>query len=66
MIHILIGIRHWTKQIECRKVDAFSFVELKENQKLKKPNPPFQISGTENFTVEKNIHIYGTELIRNR
>jgi hypothetical protein len=53
MIHILIGIRHWTKQIECRKVDGFSFVELKENQKLKSPNPPFQISGTEKFTVEK-------------
>ena len=65
MIHILIGIRQWTKQIVCRKVDQFSFVELKENQKLKYPNPPFQISGTEKLTVEKNIHIYGTELIRN-
>ena len=66
MIHILIGIRHWTKQIVCRKVDHFSFVELKENEKLKYPNPPFQISGTENFTLGKNINIYGTELIRNR
>ncbi len=62
----MIGIRLWTKQIVSRKVDGFSFVELKENEKLKHPNPPFQISGTEKFTVEKNIHIYGTELIRNR
>ena len=37
----------------CRKVDSFSFVELKENQKAKHPIYPFQISGTENFTVRK-------------
>jgi hypothetical protein len=62
----LIVIRQWTKQIVFRKVDQFSFVELKEKEKLKYPNPPFQISGTEKFTVGKNINIYGTELIRNR
>ena len=60
MIHILIGIRQWTKQIVCRKVDGISFVELNKNEKLKYLTPPFQISGTEKFTVGKNIHIYGT------
>jgi len=49
-----------------RKVDSFSFVELKEKEKLKYPIHPFQISGTKFFTVEKNICIYGNELLRNR
>jgi hypothetical protein len=66
MVHIMIYYILKAVMAVYRKVDGISFVELRENEKLKHLNPLFQISGTEKFTVGKNINIYGTQLIRNR